>query len=61
MTRFKDYILAAFAMLVSLAALGLFASMGLAVLGFLAVIGLVAAAASWVTTALAQKPDTASA
>lgn len=61
MTRFKDYAFAALTLIVSLAALGLFASVGLAVLGVLALAGLAVAAATWVATAMAPKTNTSNA
>lgn len=56
MDRLKDHALFALALIVSLAALGLFASVGLVVLGLLTVVGLVGAAAAWVVSRFEPQP-----
>lgn len=58
MTRLKTYALAALTMIVSLAALGLFASVGLAVLGILVFLGIASAAVAWIATVMGPKQQT---
>ena len=55
MTRLKDHALTAFAVILSLAALGAFASLGLAVLGLMVVLGLAGVLVTWVARVTSQK------
>ncbi|MEM8571632.1 MAG: hypothetical protein AAGG56_12080 [Pseudomonadota bacterium] len=59
MTRLQDYALAALALIVSVAALGFFASIGLVVLGAAVVAGLIISAAAWIGTLVAPKSEIA--
>ncbi|MEM9063554.1 MAG: hypothetical protein AAGD13_24105 [Pseudomonadota bacterium] len=58
MTRMRDYALSAFALIVALGALGLFASVGLALIGMFALLGLIGVATARCATKFNRKSGT---